>query len=65
MLVARASTTALDLNERQETLNVEKLTGSSPDRINACGGESAGLGHGAQVKLSPMKQEPNTFHAEA
>ncbi len=42
-----------------------KLAGSSSERQNACGEESAGLGLLAQVKLSPLKQEPNTFDASA
>ncbi len=46
-----------DLNA---ALNLEKLAGSSSDSRNACGEESAGLGLMAQVKLSPLKQEPNT-----
>jgi putative transposase len=48
-----------DLNA---AINLEHLAGSSPDRINACGGESAGTPHTTRVKLSPMKQEPNTVY---
>jgi len=48
-----------DLNA---AINLEHLAGSSPDRINACGGESAGTPHKTRVKLSPMKQEPNTVY---
>jgi putative transposase len=46
-----------DLNA---AINLEKLAGSSPDSQNACGEESADQCHMALVKLSPMKQEPNT-----
>ena len=42
-----------------------KLAGSSSERQNACGEESAGLCLRAQVQLSPVKQEPNTFDASA
>jgi putative transposase len=45
--------------------NLAKLAGSSSERENACGEESAGLGLTAQVQLSPLKQEPNTFDASA
>jgi len=45
--------------------NLAKLAGSSSERQNACGEESAGLGRMAQVKLSPLKQEPNAFDASA
>jgi putative transposase len=48
-----------DLNA---AINLEYLAGSSPDRINACGGESAGTPHTKRVKLPPMKQEPNTVY---
>jgi putative transposase len=48
-----------DLNA---AINLEHLAGSSPDRLNACGGESAGTPHKTCVKLSPMKQEPNTVY---
>jgi putative transposase len=51
-----------DLNA---AINLAKLADSSPDSLNACGEESAGLGLLAQVKLSPLKQEPNTFDAPA
>jgi putative transposase len=51
-----------DLNA---AINLAKLAGSSSERQNACGEESAGLGLRAQVKLSPLKQEPNTFDASA
>jgi putative transposase len=51
-----------DLNA---AINLAKLAGSSSERQNACGEESAGLGLLAQVKLSPLKQEPNTFDASA
>jgi putative transposase len=51
-----------DLNA---AINLAKLAGSSSERQNACGEESAGLGLLAQVKLSPVKQEPNAFDASA
>jgi putative transposase len=51
-----------DLNA---AINLAKLAGSSPERQNACGEESAGQGHVALVKLSPLKQEPNAFDASA
>jgi len=51
-----------DLNA---ALNLAQLAGSSSDSQNACGEEGAGLGLATQVKLSPMKQEPNTFDASA
>jgi putative transposase len=41
------------------------LAGSSSERQNACGEESAGQRLAALVKLSPLKQEPNTFDASA
>jgi putative transposase len=46
-----------DLNA---AINLAKLSGSSSDSQNACGGESAGRGHVALVNLSSLKQEPNT-----
>ena len=51
-----------DLNA---AINLAKLAGSSSERQNACGEESAGLGLRAQVHLSPLKQEPNPFDASA
>jgi putative transposase len=51
-----------DLNT---AINLSKLAGSSSERQNACGEESAGWGLTAQVQLSPLKQEPNTFDASA
>ena len=39
---------------------VAQLAGSSPERQNACGGESAGWSREAVVNLSSLKQEPNT-----
>ena len=51
-----------DLNAAR---NLAQLAGSSSESRNACGEESAGLGLWAQVKLSPLKQEPNTFDASA
>jgi putative transposase len=46
-----------DLNA---AINLAKLAGSSSDSQNACGEESAGYGLAAMVKLSPLKQEPDT-----
>jgi putative transposase len=46
-------------------LNVSKLAGSSSESENACGGESVGWGREALVKLTAVKQEPNTFCASA
>jgi putative transposase len=51
-----------DLNA---AINLEQLASSSPDRLNACGEGSAGLGRPAQVKLPSVKQEPNAFSASA
>ncbi len=51
-----------DLNA---AINLSKLAESSPDSQNACGGESAGHGREAVVKLSSVKQEPDTFDASA
>jgi putative transposase len=51
-----------DLNAAR---NLAQLAGSSSERQNACGEESAGLGPRAQVKLSPLKQEPDPFDASA
>ena len=51
-----------DLNA---AINLAKLAGSSSERQNACGEESAGWGLRAQVQLSPLKQEPNAFDASA
>ncbi len=51
-----------DLNAAK---NLEKLAGSSPDRINACGEGSAGASLWAGVKLPSVKQEPNAFPASA
>lgn len=48
-----------DLNA---AINLKNLAGSSSERLNACGGESAGRGREATVKLSSAKQEPNTLH---
>jgi putative transposase len=41
-------------------INLRKLAGSSPERQYACGVERSGLGLATQVKLSPLKQEPDT-----
>ena len=54
-----------DLNAALNLSKLAKLAGSSSERQNACGEESAGLGLLAQVKLSPLKQEPNAFDASA
>jgi putative transposase len=51
-----------DLNAAQ---NLAKLAESSPDSLNACREGSAGSGLQPLVKLPSMKQEPNTFYAEA
>jgi putative transposase len=51
-----------DLNA---ALNLAQLAGSSSESRNACGEESAGLSLGAQVQLSPVKQEPDAFDASA
>src|SRR5215470_12834193 len=51
-----------DLNA---AFNLVKLAGSSSERQNACGEESAGYGLAAVVKLSPLKQEPDPFDASA
>jgi putative transposase len=51
-----------DLNAAR---NLRKLAGSSSERQNACGEESAGLGLMAQAHLSPLKQEPDAFDASA
>ena len=54
-----------DLNAAINLAKLAKLAGSSSERQNACGEESAGQGFAALVKLSPVKQEPNTFDASA
>jgi putative transposase len=51
-----------DLNAAR---NLANLAGSSSERQNACGEESAGQGLAALVKLSPLKQEPDAFDASA
>jgi len=51
-----------DLNA---AIDFAKLAGSSSARQHACGEESAGVGLRAQVKLSPLQQEPNAFDASA
>ena len=48
-----------DLNA---AVNLSKLAGSSSERINACGEVSAGLDLATQVKLAPMKQEPDSLY---
>lgn len=49
-----------DLNA---AINLAKLAGSSPESQNACGEVSAGRRRETAVKLTPTKQEPNTFYA--
>jgi putative transposase len=49
-----------DLNA---AINLTKLAGSSSERQNACGEDGAGQDRKVLVKLSPMKQEPDTFDA--
>jgi putative transposase len=51
-----------DLNA---AINLAKLAGSSPDSQNACGEDGSGQRPAALVKLSPTKQEPNTFYVSA
>jgi hypothetical protein len=51
-----------DLNA---AINLAKLAGSSPGSQNACGEDGSGQRLAALVKLSPMKQEPNTFYVSA
>jgi putative transposase len=51
-----------DLNA---ALNPSKLAGSSSESENACGAASAGWGREALVKLTAVKQEPNTLCASA
>ncbi|HKB48066.1 MAG TPA: zinc ribbon domain-containing protein, partial [Ktedonobacterales bacterium] len=51
-----------DLNA---ALNLSKLAGSSSESENACGEASAGHRREAAVKLTPVKQEPNTSYASA
>jgi putative transposase len=47
-----------DLNA---AINLAKLADSSSESQNACGGESAGHGLTALVKLPPLKQEPDAL----
>ena len=49
-----------DLNA---AINLEQLTGSSSDSLNACGVASAGAKRGPRVKLAAVKQEPNASMA--
>jgi putative transposase len=51
-----------DLNA---AVNLVNLAGSSSDSQNACGEDSAGQDHVTLVKLSPLKQEPNSVDASA
>jgi putative transposase len=51
-----------DLNA---AINLSKLAGSSPAVRRRVGGASAGWGREALVKLTAVKQEPNTFCASA
>jgi putative transposase len=48
-----------DLNA---AINLSKLAGSSSDSQNACGEESADQSLATLVKLSSLKQEPNTLY---
>jgi putative transposase len=54
-----------DLNAAINLANLVKLADSSSASRNACGEDGAGQGHVALVKLSSMKQEPDTFDASA
>jgi putative transposase len=56
---------AINLANLANVAKLAKLAGSSSERQNACGEESAGQRLAALVKLSPLKQEPNTFDASA
>jgi len=51
-----------DLNA---AIGLKKLAGSSLERRNACGAVGAGRRREAAVKLTPVKQEPNSSHASA
>jgi putative transposase len=51
-----------DLNA---AINLAQLAGSSSDSHNACGADGAGQHLAALVKLSAVKQEPDTFDASA
>jgi putative transposase len=51
-----------DLNA---AINLSKLAGSSSESRNACGEASAGQGLTTPVKLTSMKQEPNTSYSRA
>jgi putative transposase len=51
--------------DRNAASNVRTLAGSSSERQHACGEASAGLRRAAAVKLTPVKQEPNTSDASA
>jgi putative transposase len=51
-----------DLNA---AINLAKLAGSSPESENACREVSAGRSRKAAVKLTSVKQEPNTLCASA
>lgn len=50
-----------DLNAAINLRKLAQLAGSSSESRNACGGESADRSREAAVKLSLVKQEPNTF----
>jgi IS605 OrfB family transposase len=56
---------AINLANVANGANGAKLAGRSSARQNTCGEESAGWGLTAQVQLSSLKQEPNTFDASA
>jgi putative transposase len=51
-----------DLNA---AINLRKLAGSSPESLNACREASAGRGLTTPVKLTSVKQEPNTSYSRA
>jgi putative transposase len=52
-----------DLNAAINLATLATLAGSSSESENACGAASAGLGQTAQVKLTVVKQEPNTLYS--
>jgi putative transposase len=49
-----------DLNA---AINLAQLAGSSSDSLNVCGEDGAGVGLATHVKLSSVKQEPNTLYS--
>jgi putative transposase len=52
-----------DLNAARNLATLAQLAGSCSASQNACGAASAGLGQTAQVKLTVVKQEPNTLYS--